>query len=89
MSSIMTKRGNQDNIVTYEFVCDETADLAMIEPQYITMGSVAVIIQGDSGFEVYIANSKKEWINLGALDNGSETTNGPTSNVVGEGAAGS
>lgn len=90
MSSIMTKRGNLDNIVTYEFVCDTTADLQTIEPEYITMGSVAIVIQGDSGFEVYMANSKKEWINLGSLggDSGSGSS-GPTSNVVGEGAAGS
>lgn len=88
MSSIMTKRGNQDNIVTYEFVCDATADLQTIEPEYVTMGSVAIVIQGDSGFEVYMANSKKEWINLGTLG-GSSANSGPTSNVVGEGAAGS
>ena len=86
MSSIMTKRGNQDNVVTYEFVCDTTADLNAIEP---TMGSVAIVIQGDSGFEVYMANSKKEWINLGSLSGGSGGATGPTSNVVGEGEAGS
>jgi hypothetical protein len=28
------------------------------------MGSVATVIQGDTGFEVYMANSKKQWINL-------------------------
>lgn len=64
MSAIMTKRGDMDNIVTYEFVCDTTADLNAIEPKYITMGSVAIVIQGNSGFEVYMANSEKEWINL-------------------------
>ena len=89
MSSTMTKRGNLDNIVTYEFVCDSTADLQTIEPRYVTMGSVAIVIQGDSGFEVYMANSKKEWINLGSLGGGSNTNSGPTSNIVGEGAAGS
>lgn len=89
MSAIMTKRGNQDNVVTYEFVCDTTADLNAIEPEYVTMGSVAIVIQGDSGFEVYMANSKKEWINLGSLSGGSGGTTGPASNVVGEGEAGS
>ena len=64
MAQIMTKRGNQDNVVTYEFVCDTTADLNAIEPEYITLGSVAIVIQGDSGFEVYMANSEKEWVNL-------------------------
>lgn len=91
MAAILTKRGNMDNIVTYEFICDTTADLATIDPMYVVMGSVAIVIQGDSGFEVYMANSKKEWINLGALSGGSSGNNntGPTSNVVGEGAAGS
>ena len=84
MAQIMTKRGNQDNVVTYEFVCDTTADLNAIEP---TMGSVAIVIQGDNGFEVYMANSKKEWINLGSLGGGSGSS-GPTSNVVGQGEAG-
>lgn len=65
MAQIMTKRGNQDNVVTYEFICDTTADLQTIEPEYVTMGSVAVVIDGDSGFEVYMANSNKEWVILG------------------------
>lgn len=64
MAQIMTKRGNQDNVVTYEFVCDTTTDLATIDPSYVTMGSIAIVIDGDSGFEVYIANSKKQWIAL-------------------------
>lgn len=64
MAQIITKRGNQDNVVTYEFVCDTTADLNAIEPKYITLGSVAIVIQGDSGLEVYMANSEKEWVNL-------------------------
>ena len=61
---ITSKRGSQDNVVTYEFICDKTADLNTIESRYITLGSVAIVIQGDSGFEVYMANSEKEWINL-------------------------
>lgn len=64
MAQIITKRGSQDNVVTYEFVCDSTADLQAIEPEYIILGSVAIVIQGDSGLEVYMANSKKEWVNL-------------------------
>ena len=88
MAQIMTKCGNMDNVVTYEFVCDTTADLQTIEPRYVTLGSVAIVIQGDSGLEVYMANSKKEWINLGSAGNGGGNS-GPTSNVVGDGAAGS
>ena len=67
MSSIMTKRGNQDNIVTYEFVCDTAADLQKIEQKYITIGSIATVIAGETGFEVYMANSQKEWVNLGSV----------------------
>ncbi len=87
MASAMTKRGNLDNIVTYEYVCDKTADLATIDPAYITIGSVAIVIQGDSGLEVYMANSEKEWINLGSASIGSSKT-GPKSNIVGEGQSG-
>lgn len=65
MAQIMTKRGNNDNVITYEFVCDTAADLQAIDPQYITLGSVATVIEGESGFEVYMANSKHQWINLG------------------------
>lgn len=62
MAAIMTKRGNMDNIVTYEFMCDTIADLENINPEYVTMGSVAIIIKD---FDVYMANSNKEWISLG------------------------
>jgi hypothetical protein len=72
MAATMTKRGNLDNIVTYEFVCDSLADLSKIEEKYITMGSVAIIIQGSSGFEVYMANSQKQWINLSGGDSAEE-----------------
>ena len=61
MAAKMTKRGSSDNEVTYEFMCDTSADLSSIDPKYMTMGSVAVIIDT---FEVYIANSKKEWVGL-------------------------
>ena len=61
MAAKMTKRGSQDNEVTYEFMCDTIADLNTIDPKYITMGSVAVIIEN---FEVFIANSKKQWVEV-------------------------
>ena len=72
---IMTKRGNLDNVVTYEFVCDTATDLLLIEPQYITMGSIATVIQGDTGFEAYMANSQGEWILLNNADTESKTIN--------------
>ena len=64
MATTMTKRGQQDNRIAYEFVCDTLSDLLTIEPRYITMGSVAIVIEGTAGFEVYMANSQKRWINL-------------------------
>ena len=64
MASIMSKRGSLDNIVTYEHICDTTADLADINPEYITLGSVALVLKGAAGLEIYMATSEKEWVNL-------------------------
>ena len=73
---IMSKCGQQDNVVTYEHICDATADLRDINPQYITLGSVAIVIKGATGLEVYMATSDKEWILLSAgTDNGSSEDN--------------
>lgn len=60
--TIMSKRGNLDNVVTYEHICDTTADMANIDPKYITLGSSCIVIVGDSGeMEVYLADSDKNW----------------------------
>ena len=72
MAVIMTKRGSQDNVVTYEHFCDTKADLAKIDSKYITLGSVAVIIHGDAGLEIYIADSHKQWISLSEVNNNDE-----------------
>lgn len=86
MSSIMTKRGNHDNILTNEYICDTIEDLNKIKP---TMGSVAIVIYGESGLEVYMADGKKQWVNLGSASmNGGGSASGPESNVVGEGESG-
>ena len=62
MANIMTKRGNLDNVITYEHICDTTADMDNIDPAYITLGSICLVITGESGgIEAYIANSAKEW----------------------------
>lgn len=61
--TIMTKRGSLDNVITYEHICDSIDDLPTIDPQYITLGSVAIILNS-TGIEVYMANSQKEWIKL-------------------------
>lgn len=62
--TIMSKRGSLDNVVTYEHICDTTADLEDIDPNYITLGSVAIVLESEAGLEVYMANSNKEWIPL-------------------------
>lgn len=64
MATIMSKRGQADNINTYEHICDTVADLQNIDPKYITLGSVAIVLQGAAGLEVYMATSSKEWVNL-------------------------
>ena len=61
----MTKRGQQDNVNTYEHVCDTKADMNNIDPKYITLGSVCIVLEGEGGaLEVYMAKSNKQWVNL-------------------------
>ena len=59
---ITSKRGQRDNVVTYEHICDVKDDLVSIEPSQITLGSIALVLQGDEGLEMYMATSNKEWI---------------------------
>lgn len=68
---IISKRGSQDNVITYEHICDTQADMASIENKYITLGSVCIVLQGQDGaMEVYMADSSKQWrsiiVNTGA-----------------------
>jgi hypothetical protein len=43
-----------------------------IENRYRTLGSIAVVLSGESeGLEVYIAGSDKAWNNLGSMGAGS------------------
>ena len=65
MASIMSKRGQQDNVITYEHICDTTADLDTIDPEYITLGSVAIVLKGTVGLQVYMATSDKQWVKIG------------------------
>lgn len=60
----MTKRGQVDNVLTYEHICDTTEDLNTIDPKYITLGSIAIVLKGATGLEVYMATSDKEWVSL-------------------------
>lgn len=71
--NIMTKRGSQDNVVTYEHYCDTVSDLNNIPKSQVTLGSVAIVVNGESdGIEVYIADSQKRWAELTTMNGGSE-----------------
>ena len=61
MAHVMTKRGSMDNVITYEHVCDTTADWANIDPKEITLGSYCIVTNGTDGVEIYIADSNKQW----------------------------
>lgn len=62
--TIMSKRGSSDNVLTYEHICDTAEDLETIDPKYITLGSVAIVLKGAAGLEIYMATSDKEWVQL-------------------------
>lgn len=65
MAHIMTKDGSQQNIKTYEHICDTIADRDNIEEQYITLGTIALVLHGATGsMEFYIADSQKQWLSL-------------------------
>ena len=76
--NIMTKRGSLDNILTYEHICDTNADMATINPKYITLGTICIVLQGtNDSMEVYMADSDKEWhdiMSMGGSSSGSDST---------------
>jgi len=77
MAYAMTKRGSLDNCITYEFMCDTVEDMNAIEDGYRTLGSVAIVLNGESGsLEVYITDSSKEWHNFSAASGGSSAAEG-------------
>lgn len=67
MAYAMTKQGSLDNCVTYEFICDAVEDMNAIEDRYRTIGTVAIVLSGTSGLEVYIAGSDKQWNSLSSI----------------------
>ena len=77
MATKLTKRGKLDNEITYEFVCDTPADLQAIDKQYIVLGSTAIVLEGDVGFEVYMANSQQEWVNIGGGGSNNSSSSEP------------
>ena len=64
MANVMTQRGSQDNVVTYTHFCDTEADKENIDPKYITLGSVCIVLEGDKVFAGYIAKSDKTWVQV-------------------------
>jgi len=61
--NILMKRGELDNVVTYTHLCDSMEDLDNIPDDQINLGSVAVVLEGESGIlEAYMAKSNKEWV---------------------------
>ena len=63
MAYKMTKRGSQDNEITYEFICDTLTDMNAIENKYRSIGTIAIVLEGESGsLEVYITDSKRQWL---------------------------
>ena len=63
--NIMTKRGSASNVDIYEHYCDSISDLPNIPKEQITLGSVAIILNGENGdLDVYMADSSKAWHNL-------------------------
>ena len=83
--NIMTKRGSEDNVVTYEHYCDTKADLANIPQDQISLGSVAIVLKDeDDSMGIYLANSNKEWISFstGGSGGGSEMSDISLANLV-------
>lgn len=80
MAYAMTKQGSRDNVITYEFMCDTLADMNAIESEYRTLGSIAIVLQGESeALEVYICDSTRQWIVLNAGGSSNPETGGSLS----------
>ena len=82
--NIISKVGQRDNVITYEHICDTRADMSKIEPRYITLGSTCIVLQGESGMEVYMADSTREWHDLLASGGNSGTPSGLSIHICGE-----
>lgn len=77
MAYAMTKQGSRDNVITYEFMCDTLADMNAIESEYRTLGSIAIVLQGESeALEVYICDSTRQWVVLNAGGSSNPETGG-------------
>lgn len=76
MSYITSKAGSRDNVITYEHICDSVDDLQDIDPRYVTLGSVAIVLDATAGLSVYMANSNKQWISLTGTSSDSDSDSG-------------
>ena len=80
--NIMTKRGQIDNVITYEHICDTRADMNNIPTTQITLGSICIVLSGNNGaLEVYMADSDKEWKSIMETSWGGQTAG--SSSVIG------
>ena len=85
MATIMSKRGQLDNVVTYEHICDTKADLNAIDSHYATLGSIAIVLNQGSNLEVYMADSNGEWkLLMGNSGSGGGSDGGSSSEITTE-----
>lgn len=64
MANVMTQRGSQDNVITYTHFCDTAEDKKRIDPRYITLGSVCVVLEDENNnneLTFYLGKSDKTW----------------------------
>ncbi len=59
MAYILKTHLGSQNVGINEYICDSHADLEKIPKDTLSMGSMAFIIDSE---EIYILNSKKEWV---------------------------
>lgn len=79
MAYKITKQGT-----TNEFICEFTSDLQKIPKDEINFGSVAIIMENT---QVYMANSKKQWVSLIGSGAENSSSGGATSPVADQGTA--
>ena len=60
--NIMTKFGDKINRPTHEHICDTVEDLKNIDKTERDFGSIAIVLKGQNGIEVYMSDSKGEWV---------------------------
>lgn len=76
MAHKMTRRGSLDNVITFEHYCDTVADLDNIDPSEINLGTIALVVEGTAGLEVYMAKSDKTWVRIYGGANSSDEDEG-------------